>query len=76
MGLSPPTSILQIYTIRLPPTADRLILKIYDITGKLIWVEEFNDSGVAEWKIFLRGIKDGVYFLKVGRETEKLIIKR
>ncbi len=51
-------------------------IKIYDVAGKLIRVEEFKGSGVSEFRISLKGIKEGVYYIRIGKETEKLIVKR
>ncbi len=60
------------FTIRLPRSAGHL--KIYDIAGNLIRVEELK--GVKELKVSLKGIKEGVYIVKVGKEKRKLVIKR
>ena len=52
-------------------------IEIFDVSGKLI--KEINFSSAKEPKISLKGIKTGVYLLKIKTEnkefTKKLIIK-
>jgi hypothetical protein len=52
-------------------------IEIFDVSGKLI--KEINLSSAKEPKISLKGIKSGVYLLKIKTEnkefTKKLIIK-
>ncbi|MDH5683609.1 MAG: T9SS type A sorting domain-containing protein, partial [candidate division WOR-3 bacterium] len=53
-------------------------VRIYDIAGNLIRVEEFG--GVkGETEISLKGVKSGVYFLKLKTKekefSEKLIVR-
>jgi DNA-binding beta-propeller fold protein YncE len=63
------------FTLRLPQSADREQIKIYDVTGKL--VKEVK-SKLHETRISLDGIKNGIYFIKVGDEIvkEKLVVTR
>ncbi|MEO0099348.1 MAG: T9SS type A sorting domain-containing protein, partial [candidate division WOR-3 bacterium] len=52
-------------------------IEIYDVSGKLISVYRSPFSlKEKEVKISLKGIKDGVYFIKIGKEAKKLIVKR
>jgi len=64
-------------TIRLPHTADRQNLKIFDVSGKLIReiasASPRND-GMGEIKILLKGINPGIYFLRLGKETKKFLV--
>jgi YVTN family beta-propeller protein len=64
------------FTLRLPQSADRSQIKIYDVTGKV--VKELESSGKKELRISLDGIKNGIYFVKVGNEMvkEKLVVTR
>jgi uncharacterized delta-60 repeat protein len=60
------------FTIRLPKTADRSLIKIFDVTGKIVKSEELKGKNN---RVSLDGIKNGVYFVKVTtplslRETE------
>jgi hypothetical protein len=52
-------------------------IEIFDVSGKLI--KEITFSSASEPKISLKGIKTGVYLLKIKTEnkefTQKLIIK-
>jgi len=61
------------FTLRLPLSADRI--KIYDVSGKLI--KEVR-SKRQEARISTEGIKNGIYFVKVGAEVikEKLVIAK
>ncbi|MCX7785551.1 MAG: YCF48-related protein [candidate division WOR-3 bacterium] len=49
-------------------------IRIYDVTGNVIKVQEFKDGKVQ--KISLDGIKCGVYFVKIGNQLirKKLIV--
>jgi YVTN family beta-propeller protein len=61
------------FAIHLPQSTDCSEIKIYDVTGTLIK----EASGTRqEKKMSLNGIKNGVYFVKVGNEMvkEKLIV--
>lgn len=64
------------FTVQLPQSADRI--KIFDISGKAVReILRFaqNDNVV---RVSLDGIKNGVYFVKVGDEMvkEKLVVTR
>lgn len=60
------------FTICLPQPTD--CIKIYDISGKLIYILQPKGS---KFSIPISDfLKDGVYFIKVGEEKEKLIIKK
>jgi len=77
-------SILEVYPnpaktffiLRLPQSADCEQIKIYDVTGKVI--KELESSGNRKLRVSLDGIKNGVYFVKVGNEMvkEKLVVTR
>jgi Secretion system C-terminal sorting domain len=75
--------------IRLPLSADRQILKIFDVSGKLVneiaTPTEFASQSIGtrsalrndrngEIKISLKGISPGIYFLKIGKETKKFLV--
>jgi photosystem II stability/assembly factor-like uncharacterized protein len=64
------------FTLRLPQSADREQIKIYDVTGKV--VKELESSGHRELRISLDGIKNSVYFVRIGNEMvkEKLVITK
>lgn len=64
------------FTIRLPETADRSEVKIFDISGKIVGdchAIARNDNTV---RVSLDGIKNGVYFIKVNNEAvkDKLVV--
>jgi hypothetical protein len=66
------------FNIRLPFSADRSEIKIFDVSGKV--VKEIlrsaqNDNAI---RVPLNGIKNGVYFVKVGDEIvkEKLVVTK
>jgi hypothetical protein len=63
--------------VHLPQTADRQILKIFDVSGKLIKeiasVSPRNDR-IGEAKISLKGINPGIYFLRFGTEIKKFLV--
>jgi len=63
------------FAIRLPQSADRSQIKIFDVSGKI--VKEVR-SEEQETRISLDGIKNGVYFVRVGNEmaTKKLVITK
>ena len=66
--------------LRLPPTADRQELKIFDVSGKLIKEIEIlrfaqNDKE-GEVRISLKGINPGIYFLGIGKEVKKFIVAK
>jgi hypothetical protein len=54
--------------VRAPGTIDNPIIKLYDATGKLI---KETRRMKQDTKISLDGIKNGVYFVKVGDELIK-----
>jgi len=63
--------------IRLPPTAYRSTLKLFDISGKLIKVVNKVTSAQEhkqEVRISLKGINQGIYFLKLGTEVKKFLV--
>ena len=64
------------FTLRLSQSADREQIKIYDVTGKVI--KELESSGNRELRVSLDGIKNGVYFVRVGDKivTKKLVITK
>ncbi|MEO0101787.1 MAG: T9SS type A sorting domain-containing protein, partial [candidate division WOR-3 bacterium] len=69
---NPASSVL---CVRCPFSVKRI--EIYDVSGKLISVYRSPFSlKEKEVKISLKGIKDGVYFIKIGKEAKKLIVKR
>jgi hypothetical protein len=59
--------------IHLPKTVDQAMVKIFDVSGKLIKSEELNDLGIREFRISLKGIKPGIYFVQLDND---LIIKK
>jgi uncharacterized delta-60 repeat protein len=67
------------FTIRLPLSADRSLVKIFDVSGTL--VKEIasatprNDNNI---RVSLDGIKNGVYFIQVGNQVlkEKLVVTK
>ncbi len=70
------------FTVRLPQSADRSEIKIFDITGKE--VKEFKSlrvdvaSAPSTLRVSLDRIKNGIYFVKVGGEliNKKLIVTK
>jgi Secretion system C-terminal sorting domain len=63
--------------IRLPQSADRQDLKIFDVSGKLVKVAEKVTSAQShnqEVRISLKGISPGIYFLRLGKETKKFLV--
>jgi hypothetical protein len=63
------------FSVRLSLSTDRLEIKIFDITGKLIKSEELKGKN---YRISLDGIKNGVYFVKVDNNTQvtKIIVTK
>ena len=63
--------------IRLPQTADHQMIKIFDVSGKMIKEittpasQSRNDNKVV---ISLKGINPGIYFLRVGTEVKKFLV--
>ena len=63
--------------IRLPLTADRQNLKIFDVSGKLVKVMDnvtSPQSHKQEVRISLKGINPGIYFLRLGKDTKKFLV--
>jgi YVTN family beta-propeller protein len=62
------------FTISGPISASRQTLKMFDISGKLIRVKEFE----KELRVDLKGINPGVYFLQLGNDisAKKLVITK
>jgi YVTN family beta-propeller protein len=63
--------------VRLPSTADRQAIKIFDVSGKLVKVTDNVTTAQEhkqEIKISLKGINPGIYFLQVGKEVKKLLV--
>jgi hypothetical protein len=63
------------FTIRLPQSNDRSEVKIFDVTGKVIREVRCKTKEV---RISTEGIRNGVYFIKVGDEMvkEKMIVMK
>jgi hypothetical protein len=63
------------FAIRGPSSVNNNMIKLFDISGKV--VKEVR-SKTQEARISLEGIKNGVYFIKVGDEMirEKLVITK
>ena len=67
------------FTVRVPLSADRPILKMFDVSGKLvkeIATAKPRNSGMV--RISLKGINPGVYFVQLGenKTNKKLIITK
>jgi YVTN family beta-propeller protein len=64
------------FNIHSPLNAQGSRLRMYDVTGKI--VKELESSGNRELRVSLDGIKNGVYFVRVGNEMvkEKLVVTR
>jgi hypothetical protein len=64
--------------VRLPQTADRSEIKIFDVNGNIVKSDALKSSNGQEIRISLDGIKNGVYFVKVGDEIvkEKLVVTK
>jgi hypothetical protein len=63
------------FIIRSPLNAQGFMLRIFDVTGKLVKSEELKGRNN---RISLDGIKNGVYFVRVGNKmvTKKLVITK
>jgi hypothetical protein len=65
------------FTIRVPQSADRSEIKIFDVMGKVIkeiaTPSARNDNIV---RVSLEDIKDGVYFIKAGDQTRKIVVNK
>ncbi len=69
------------FIIRIPSSIKNQTLKMFDISGKLVKEIDFpsaHNDKVAEMRVSLKGIKDGVYFLQLNNEpmTKKLVITK
>ncbi len=67
------------FTLRIPKSTlanDRLQIKMYDITGKV--VKELKSLWVSKLQVPLDGVKNGIYFIRIGNEMlkEKLVITK
>jgi YVTN family beta-propeller protein len=63
--------------VRLPSSADRQTIKIFNVSGKLVKVEDAVTSPQShkqELIISLKGINPGIYFLRLGKETKKFLV--
>jgi hypothetical protein len=71
--------------IRLPQTADRQMLKIFDVAGKMVkeieilrYAQNDRNEGITrndrDIKIPLKGINPGIYFLQLGKEVKKFLV--
>jgi Secretion system C-terminal sorting domain/Beta-propeller repeat len=72
-----PNPAKSLLAVRLPLTADRQNLKIFDVSGKLIKIVDKVtniQSHKQEVKISLKGINPGIYFLRLDKETKKFLI--
>jgi hypothetical protein len=58
------------FTVRLPQTADPTQIKIFDVSGKL--VKEVRCE-TQESKVTLDGIKNGIYFISLQTQLNKVI---
>ncbi|MCZ2845527.1 MAG: T9SS type A sorting domain-containing protein [Candidatus Bathyarchaeota archaeon] len=65
--------------VRLPLTAERQTLKIFDVTGKMIKIVD-NVTNAQEHrqevKISLKGINPGIYFFEIGKVVKKFIVAK
>jgi len=67
------------FTVRFPLSADRSSIKLFDVSGKEIRCLRFDvASAPSTLRVTLDGIKNGVYFIRVGNELirEKLVITK
>jgi YVTN family beta-propeller protein len=67
--------------VRLPLSADRQTIKIFDVSGTMVkeiatFPSVTRNDGLSETKISLKGINPGIYFLRLGKETKKFIVAR
>jgi len=73
-----PNPAKSVIRVRYPWSAEEQIdIKIFDVSGKLVKVEEKVTSAhehKEEIKISLKGIKPGIYFLRLGKETKKFLV--
>jgi YVTN family beta-propeller protein len=74
-----PNPARSLLTICCPLIADHQTLRMYDVSGKLVRVEELNKSkSLKEIKLPLKNINPGVYFLQLTNVPwiEKLVIAK
>jgi hypothetical protein len=69
------------FVIRIPSFIKSQTVKMFDVSGKLvkeITSPSAHNAKVVEMRVSLDGIKNGVYFIKVGDEIvkEKLVVTR
>jgi hypothetical protein len=74
-----PNPVRSFLAVRLPQTADRQEIKIFDVSGKLI--KEIatalpRNDRAGEIKVSLKEISPGIYFLRLGKETKKFIVAK
>jgi hypothetical protein len=63
--------------VRLPQSTDRLPIKIFDVSGKLVKIVDKVTSAQShkqEVIISLKGINPGIYFLRFGKENKKFLV--
>jgi YVTN family beta-propeller protein len=66
--------------VRLPLSADRQMIKIFDVSGKIIKAVDNvirlrrTQEHKQEMRIPLKGISPGIYFLRLGKETKKFLV--
>jgi hypothetical protein len=65
------------FTVQLPQSANHSQIKIFDVMGKVIkeiaTPSARNDNIV---RVSLEDIKDGVYFIKAGDQTRKIVVNK
>jgi YVTN family beta-propeller protein len=78
-----PNPARDVIRVRIPQTlnqvqGDRMVVKIFDVTGKVIRVEELKSSRVNELRVSLKGLSPGIYFLQLNNEliSKKLVITK
>ena len=69
------------FVVRIPSSIKNQMLKMFDTSGKLVKeidTPSAHNDKIAEIIVSLKGIKPGVYFVKVGDEMvkEKLVVTR
>ncbi len=69
------------FVARIPSSIKSQMLRMFDVSGKLlkeIDSPSAHNGKIAEMRVSLKGIKPGVYFIKVGDEMikEKLVVTR
>ena len=81
LKLNTPSQMFEVYpnpakiyfTVRLPKTIDRSQIKIFDVRGNMVKNEELKGKSN---RISLDGIKNGIYFVKAGYETRKIVVNK